>query len=74
MHKRKDQLKGGRADKAEESDFDKKQLETGRSHEKEHTNNPKIAKEIAMDHLAEDPKYYTKLILKAHPSLNDEHP
>ena len=29
--------------------------------EKEHTDNPKIALKIALDHLKEDPKYYTKL-------------
>jgi hypothetical protein len=28
----------------------------------EHTNDPDIAKEIAMDHLTEDPRYYTKLV------------
>lgn len=27
----------------------------------EHTGSKSIAKEIAMDHLFEDPKYYTKL-------------
>jgi hypothetical protein len=29
--------------------------------EKEHTDNPEIARAIALDHLFEDPKYYTKL-------------
>jgi hypothetical protein len=29
--------------------------------EMEHSTNKKIAKEITLDHLAEDPKYYTKL-------------
>jgi hypothetical protein len=28
----------------------------------EHTDDEEIAREIAMDHLTEDPKYYTKLI------------
>ena len=37
------------------------QLLIGLKVEKEHTDNPGIAKEIAMDHLWEDPKYYTKL-------------
>lgn len=27
----------------------------------EHTNNPKIAEEIALDHLSENPKYYSEL-------------
>ncbi len=39
----------------------KKQLEAGIKVEMEHTNNEAKAKEIAMDHLWEDPKYYTKL-------------
>jgi hypothetical protein len=39
----------------------KKQLEKGIKVEMEHTNDEKIAKEIAMDHLWEDPNYYTKL-------------
>jgi len=29
--------------------------------EKEHTDDPKLAQRIAMDHLVEDPEYYTKL-------------
>jgi len=39
----------------------KQQLNKGIKVEMEHTNNKKIAKEIAMDHLYEDPKYYDKL-------------
>lgn len=38
-----------------------KQLNMGLKIEKEHTDDPKKAKEIAMDHLAEDPMYYTKI-------------
>jgi hypothetical protein len=38
-----------------------KQLELGVRIEKEHTKNTNLAKEIAMDHLFEDPNYYTKL-------------
>lgn len=37
------------------------QLNKGIKVEMEHTNDRKIAKEIAMDHLFEDPKYYDKL-------------
>jgi hypothetical protein len=37
------------------------QLRLGIKTEMEHTDNKSKAKEIAMDHLAEDPKYYTKL-------------
>ena len=40
----------------------KKQLSVGiKVEKKEHTKNKKTAKEIAMDHLYEDPEYYTKL-------------
>jgi len=41
--------------------FDPKELEMGIDVEKEHTDNPAIAKEIAKDHLAELPDYYTRL-------------
>lgn len=37
------------------------QLKKGISVEKEHTKKISIAKKIAMDHLFEDPIYYTKL-------------
>jgi len=36
-------------------------LEQGIKIEMEHTNDPEVAKEIAMDHLIEDSKYYDKL-------------
>jgi hypothetical protein len=39
----------------------KNQLRMGMKVEKEHTKNQIVAKKIAMDHLFEDPKYYTKL-------------
>jgi hypothetical protein len=39
----------------------KKQLQKGIKVELEHTNDDKVAKEIAMDHLFEDPNYYDKL-------------
>ena len=39
----------------------KKQLEKGLKVEMEHTNSKKTAREIALDHLAEDPNYYNKL-------------
>jgi len=37
------------------------ELEKGMKVEKEHTDSHSVAKEIAMDHLVEDPKYYTKI-------------
>lgn len=54
-------LFGGKADKKSPKDFDKDQLEAGIAVELEHTNDRNIAQEIAMDHLVEDPDYYTKL-------------
>lgn len=39
----------------------KKQLKIGKRVELEHGGNLKKAKKVAMDHLAENPKYYTKL-------------
>jgi len=56
-----DKLPGGKADKRKPGDFDQASLKEGTEHELEHTNDRKIAQEIAMDHLAEDPDYYVKL-------------
>lgn len=56
-----DQLPGGLADNSKPSDFDPKQLAMGIRVELEHANSLKVAREIAMDHLKEDPRYYTKL-------------
>ena len=39
----------------------RQQLTKGIKVEKEHTTDPKIAKEIALDHLAEFPDYYDRL-------------
>jgi len=58
---RQDIISGGLADKVNVSDFDSKQLEMGIKVELEHTKDEKLAREIAMDHLKEDPHYYTKL-------------
>ena len=41
--------------------LNKTQLRMGMKVEREHTTNPKIAKKISIDHILEDPKYYTKL-------------
>lgn len=48
-------------DTSEYIEFLKKQLHKGANVEKEHTDNIKIARKIAKDHLWEDPKYYDKL-------------
>ena len=65
-------LQGGLADKKSLQDLArkhkmkdiselKKQLQVGIKVELEHTDNKKKAREIAMDHIFEDPKYYDKL-------------
>lgn len=62
-----DLLKGGAADNMTEFDFDPIELELGIKDEMEHTNNKELAKEIAMDHLAKDPHYYSK-----HKDINEK--
>ena len=57
-----DLVPGGKGDKTKESDVCPKQLKVGIAVEKEHTSDIKLAKEIAIDHLTEDPEYYSKLI------------
>jgi len=41
--------------------IDPKEIEMGTKHEHEHTKDDALARKIAMDHLKEDPKYYSKL-------------
>jgi hypothetical protein len=53
-----DLMPGGLADNLRPENFDQEQLAIGEQHELEHTNDPQLACEIAMDHLAEDPDYY----------------
>jgi hypothetical protein len=43
------------------SKYDPEELKKGIEVEKEHTDDHRIAMKIALDHLDEDPKYYTKL-------------
>lgn len=56
-----DRLHGGKADRRSPSDFEPEELRMGIRHELEHTDDRAIAREIAMDHLAEDPHYYSDL-------------
>ncbi len=70
-YQKEDKLKGGLADDLTKKDIaDKfnikvsdinKELSLGVKIEKEHTADEKIAKEIALDHLAEIPDYYSRL-------------
>lgn len=56
-----EKIVGGLGDGRPDSDFDKSQLAAGIRVELEHTKDRAIAKEIAKDHLTEDPNYYKKL-------------
>ena len=49
-------------EKFTEKDADPKELKMGIKVEMEHTKNKTIAKRIALDHLAELPDYYTRLL------------
>ncbi len=54
-------LKTGRHQDVPDSEYDPEQLKMGIEVEHEHTDCPHLAKEIAKDHLAEIPDYYTRL-------------
>jgi 8-oxo-dGTP pyrophosphatase MutT (NUDIX family) len=56
----KDLLPGGKADNVPDQEFSPKELAIGAADEHEHTNNDQVAREIAKDHLQEDPQYYKK--------------
>lgn len=57
-----DKLPGGVGDNTPTHEVDPIQLSIGIQIEMEHTNDTEIAQSIAMDHLTEDPIYYTKLV------------
>lgn len=57
----RDALPGGLADKHDPSEFDQEQLMKGIHVEFEHTKDVLLALEISMDHLVENPYYYTDL-------------
>ena len=59
--KYEDKLPGGLADKKTPEDFSAEQVEKGVKVEMEHTDDPELAREIAMDHLTEDSEYYDHL-------------
>jgi hypothetical protein len=56
-------LPGGLAERRgfTRADADPRELRAGIEHELEHTEDRALAEEIALDHLAEDPRYYTHL-------------
>jgi Protein of unknown function (DUF5661) len=54
-------LRGGKADSKNPSDFNPQSLRKGMKVEREHSSDPRVQREVAMDHLEEDPRYYEKL-------------
>jgi hypothetical protein len=57
-----DAVFGGKGDEKLDSEFNQYELDLGELVEMEHTSDPKIAREIAKDHLAENPHYYSLLM------------
>lgn len=58
---KEDHLPGGKGDESTPTQFDQNELQMGIKVEMEHTHDADLAKEIAMDHLSEDPQYYSHL-------------
>lgn len=56
-----EKLKGGLADGLPDKAFSSKSLKKGMKVEAEHTKSKRARREIAKDHLVEDPRYYDKL-------------
>lgn len=54
-------LPGGAGDNLSAQDVDQAELQKGIKHEMEHTKDEALAKEIALDHLAENPHYYSDM-------------
>ena len=54
-----EQIPGGKGEGKSPLDFDSEQVLMGMRVEMEHTDDPMIALEITLDHLTEDPEYYT---------------
>lgn len=60
--KKEDLVPGGKGDNINPNKFDKAELKVGIKVEREHTDSDKAALEIAIDHLSENPHYYSELI------------
>ena len=59
---RNDIMKGGKGDELNSDDVNKDELAVGIAVESEHTEDKQSAEEIALDHLEENPKYYSELV------------
>lgn len=65
-------IEGGKGDKLKPEDVDQEELSVGIEVEYEHAKGDKeAAEDISLDHLSEDPKYYSKLIASG---IVDEEP
>lgn len=60
-HVQDDLLPGGKGDDRDASEFDPREISMGIRHEMEHTGDRAVAREIAIDHLTEDPHYYSDM-------------
>jgi len=61
-YKIKEKIPGGLSEGKKPENLDQRALAEGIKVEMEHTDDSKVAQEIAMDHLTEDPEYYKKLM------------
>jgi hypothetical protein len=67
-----DMIQGGLGDDKSPEDFDPEQISMGIKVEMEHTNDPRIALDITIDHLSENPLYYSYLDKMEKEMNNDE--
>jgi len=61
LNEREDLIPGGAGEGLDVSDVDPKEFLLGTAVEMEHTTEKPYAQEIALDHLAENPKYYSEM-------------
>ena len=63
LYEYKDHIPGGKGDRLSPADVDQTELLVGIEVEREHAgDDTDLATEISLDHLKEDPKYYSKLV------------
>lgn len=66
------QVRAGKHRDVSESEYDPQQLRMGIKVQREHTDDPRLAREIAKDHLSEIPDYYTRLLrMQRQAGIND---
>jgi len=61
LNEREDLIPGGDGEGLDVADVDPKEFLVGTAVEMEHSTEKAYAQEIALDHLAENPKYYSEL-------------